>query len=190
MTRIRYQAVERPRIGSTITSAGCSAAATSGWRAFHRSSPCIASASVSARAISISGAFVRRRPVGPVFFPGAGGGTMPSFSGVPRRRLDGCTRAGSPSCFAYCGGHGASPNPAASCCAASSSSRSSDPAASSMPSDGSPSSATRAGTVSIVNASASHPGTSSHRSGVETRASGVGRAEYCDATVRSFAFWL
>src|SRR4029453_12445960 len=48
----------------------------------------------------------------------------------------------------------------------------------------------RAGTVSIVNASASHPGTSSHRSGVETRASGVGRAEYCDATVRSFAFWL
>jgi hypothetical protein len=51
-------------------------------------------------------------------------------------------------------------------------------------------SAKRVGTVSIVNASGSHPGTSSHRSGVETRASGVGRTEYWEATVRSFAFWL
>ncbi len=63
---------------------------------------------------------------------------MPSFCGVPRRRFDGCTRAGSPSCLAYCGGQGASPNPADSCCSASSRSGSSDPAASSMPSEGSP----------------------------------------------------
>ncbi len=32
--------------------------------------------------------------------------------------------------------------------------------------------------------------TSSQSSGVETRASGSGRIEYADATVRSFAFWL
>ena len=37
--------------------------------------------------------------------------------------------------------------------------------------------ANRSGTVSIVNAAGSQPGTSSHRSGVETRASGVGRTE-------------
>ena len=49
---------------------------------------------------------------------------------------------------------------------------------------------TRPGTVSSLNAAGSHPGTSSHDSGVDTRASGVGRTLYADATVRSFAFWL
>ena len=33
-------------------------------------------------------------------------------------------------------------------------------------------------------------GTSAQLSGVDTRASGVGRTEYPEATVRSFAFWL
>ena len=72
----------------------------------------------------------------------------------------------------------------------SSSSASSDPTASSMPAPGSPLAANRAGTVASVNASASTSATSSHASGIETRASGSGRTEYADATVRSFAFWL
>ena len=59
-----------------------------------------------------------------------------------------------------------------------------------MPCHGSPSRAKRCGTVSTVKASGRHPGTSSQLSGVETRASGVGRTEYAEATVRSFAFWL
>ncbi len=115
---------------------------------------------------------------------------MPPFGAAPVRRFEGWTRVGSPGAFAYCGGHGASPNPASSCCAASSRSGSSEPTASSIPSPGSPMRANRSGTVSIVNRSASQSGTSSHRSGAETRASGVGRTEYAEATVRSFAFWL
>ena len=59
-----------------------------------------------------------------------------------------------------------------------------------MPAPGSPIAAKRAGTVSIVNASASTVGTSSQVSGVDTRASGSGRIEYAEATVRSLAFWL
>ena len=55
---------------------------------------------------------------------------------------------------------------------------------------GSPSRANRSGTVPIVNASGSQPGTSGQASGVDTRASRVGRTEYADATVRSLAFWL
>jgi hypothetical protein len=47
-----------------------------------------------------------------------------------------------------------------------------------------------AGTVASVKSSITACGTSSQRSGNETRASGVGRTEYADATVRSFAFWL
>ena len=43
---------------------------------------------------------------------------------------DGCTRGGSPGAFLYCGGHGASPSPSASCFFTSSSSPPSDPAAS------------------------------------------------------------
>gem|GEM_PF-4697084 len=44
--------------------------------------------------------------------------------------------------------------------------------------------------MSIVNAPGSHEGTSSQLSGADTRASGTGRTEYADATVRSLAFWL
>jgi hypothetical protein len=67
---------------------------------------------------------------------------------------------------------------------------SSVPTASSMPVWGSPNSAKRSGTVGTVNCSGLAERTSSHVSGVETRASGSGLMEYADATVRSFAFWL
>ena len=50
--------------------------------------------------------------------------------------------------------------------------------------------AKRRGMVSMVNSSGRQSGTSSQASGAETRASGVGRTEYAEATVRSFAFWL
>jgi hypothetical protein len=63
-------------------------------------------------------------------------------------------------------------------------------ALSSIPSAVSPRSANRAGAVASVNAAGSHAGTSSHVSGIDTRASGVGRTDHADATVRSFAFWL
>lgn len=59
-----------------------------------------------------------------------------------------------------------------------------------MPAIRSPSFAKRAGMVFSVKSPRSHTGTSSHVSGAETRPSGVGRTEYADATVRSFAFWL
>jgi hypothetical protein len=59
-----------------------------------------------------------------------------------------------------------------------------------MPSDASPLSAKRAGAVTSVNAAGSTSATSSHVSGIETRASGVGRTDHAEATVRSFAFWL
>ena len=64
------------------------------------------------------------------------------------------------------------------------------PTASSMPSCGSPISAKRSSTVATVNSSGRRTRTSSQSSGVDTRASGSGRIEYADATVRSFAFWL
>ena len=48
---------------------------------------------------------------------------------------------------------------------------------SAMPSHGSPSSATRSGTVATVNVSGRHSATSSQNSGVDTRASGVARTE-------------
>ena len=41
-----------------------------------------------------------------------------------------------------------------------------------------------------VNSSGRRTRTSSQSSGVDTRASGSGRIEYAEATVRSFAFWL
>ena len=44
-------------------------------------------------------------------------------------------------------------------------------------------------TVAETNAG-SQPDTSSQRSGIDTRASGVGRIEYAEAPVRSFAVWL
>ena len=50
--------------------------------------------------------------------------------------------------------------------------------------------ANRGGAVSIVNAAGSQSGTSCHLSGIDTRASAVGRTEYAEATVRSLAFWL
>ena len=58
-----------------------------------------------------------------------------------------------------------------------------------IPRIGSPAAAMRPGIVSTVNASGSTAATSSHWSGAETRASGVGRTEYADAIVRSRAFW-
>ena len=73
---------------------------------------------------------------------------------------------------------------------ASASSGSSDPPSPSMPAHGSPVSAKRAGTVASVWSSGRTAGTSSQRSGVDTRASGVARTEYAEATVRSLAFWL
>ena len=57
-----------------------------------------------------------------------------------------------------------------------------------IPLIGSPTSAIRARIVSTVNASGSTAGTSSQRSGADTRASGVGRTEYAHAIVRSRAF--
>ncbi len=66
----------------------------------------------------------------------------------------------------------------------------SDPAAASIPSDASPRSARRAGAVTSVKAAGSQSATSSHPSGIETRASRVGRTDQADATVRSLAFWL
>ena len=69
------------------------------------------------------------------------------------------------------------PGPRPRARALSSSSASSEPTASSIPAPGSPIAAKRAGTVAIVNASASTVGTSSQVSGVETRASGSGRTE-------------
>jgi hypothetical protein len=106
------------------------------------------------------------------------------------RRRDGCTRGGSPGCLRYCGGHAASPSPSRSCCADSSSNASSEPAAASMPSWRSPSSANRCCIVTRVKSRGSQSVTSSQCSGAETRASSVGRTEYAAATVRSFAFWL
>ena len=47
-----------------------------------------------------------------------------------------------------------------------------------------------AGIVRSVKSSGRHSASSSHVSGAETRASGLGRTEYALATVRSFAFWL
>ena len=59
-----------------------------------------------------------------------------------------------------------------------------------MPAAASPRSAKRAGAVASVKAAGSQPATSSHSSGIETRASGVGRTDHAEATVRSLAFWL
>src|SRR5439155_249192 len=59
-----------------------------------------------------------------------------------------------------------------------------------MPAAESPRSAKRFGAVISVNAVGSQSATSSHSSGIETRASGVGLTDQADATVRSLAFWL
>src|ERR1700748_438253 len=72
----------------------------------------------------------------------------------------------------------------------SSRSASRDPAALSMPADASPRSANRAGAVASVNAAGLQSATSSHSRGIYTRASGGGRTDQAEATVRSLAFWL
>src|SRR5262249_61958094 len=92
--------------------------------------------------------------------------------------------------FFWGGGGGAPAPPAASCSAASSRILSSDPAARSIPAAASPRSANRAGAVTRVKAAGSQPRTSSHSSGIDTRASGVGRTDHAEATARSLAFWL
>ncbi len=92
--------------------------------------------------------------------------------------------------FGKCGGHGASPSPPSSSRRARSSSASSDPGTSSIVAAGSPTDASRAGTVSSRRSPGSTSATSDHSSAHDTRASGVGRTLYPDATVRSRAFWL
>jgi hypothetical protein len=54
----------------------------------------------------------------------------------------------------------------------------------------SPIRAKREGIEASVKSPGSADSISSHVTGADTRASGVGRTEYAAATVRSFAFWL
>ena len=91
------QADERPRIESTMMSAGSSSAAASGWRSFQRSSPACASAWLAARATSISGTVVRRRPLAPLALPGAAGSTAGAAAG--RAASTAARGAASPACF-------------------------------------------------------------------------------------------
>src|SRR5438128_1194242 len=104
LIRIRVQVVFRPRIESTRTSEGARCDQTSAWRPRQRCSPARASASVAARAISISGMVLRRRPVGPTVLPGAGAGACPLAAAgrSSRRRLESRTRARPPAFFAKC----------------------------------------------------------------------------------------
>ncbi len=69
----------------------------------------------------------------------------PSSLFAPALAREGATRGASPSILRKCGGHGASPKPAASSSSASSSSCSSDPALASISACGSPISANRSG---------------------------------------------
>ena len=55
-----------------------------------------------------------------------------------------------------------------------------------MPAEASPRFLKRFGAVTSVNAAGSQSGTSSHSSGIDTRASGSGRTDHADATVRSW----
>src|SRR5262249_5813244 len=103
---------------------------------------------------------------------------------------DGCTRFGSPGIFGKFGGYGASPSPCASSRSTHSSRTRRSHTASSMPLCRSPSSAKRAGIVAIVKSSISTSGSSSHRTGADTVASGRPRTEYAERIVRSRAFWL
>ena len=165
-TRIRYQAVNRPRIWSTITSAADKRVAASGCRAFHRPSPSRPRPS-SRRARSRSGepSSCGARSAPPSSrAPAArrrGPAPSPRLRGLHARRLALRLRVlGRPRRVA---------EPRLSCCVDSSSSGSIDPAASSMPSHGSPMSAYRLGTLTSVNASGSR-GDPSHVSGARTRA--------------------
>jgi hypothetical protein len=186
---MRVQVLERPRMASTSTSSTCSSAAASGWHAFQRSSPASASSLCCAFATVMSGCVDCRRPLPlPAALAPSSSPARAAFA-APLRR-DGCTRGGSPGCLRYWGGHGASPSPCSSCSAESASSPSSDSAASSMPAAASPRSANLVGAVTSVNAAGSQSATSSHDSGIDTRASAVGRTDHAEATVRSLAFWL
>src|SRR6185437_15220340 len=103
---------------------------------------------------------------------------------------DGWTRFGSPGIFGKFGGYGASPTPSDSSRSTHSSSTRRSHTASSIPSCRSPSCAKRGGIVAMVKSSISTSGSSSHRTGADTVASGRPRTEYADRIVRSRAFWL
>src|SRR5688572_13962635 len=176
LMRMRHQVDERPRIESVRTSAGCRCSTTAACSSFHFSNDSSASSFFVECVMTINGCFETRLPV-PVVF---------GFFFL----RDGCTRAGSPGIFLYCGGHGASPCPSCSCFAESASSCSSEPGCRSISAWRSPLALNHAGMVLIVKSAGSHLSISSHVSGVETRASGRGRTENAEHTVRSFAFWL
>ena len=103
---------------------------------------------------------------------------------------DGATRGASPSILRKCGGHGASPRPAASSRPQARAASPASPARRPCPRADRRSLRTAFGTVSTVKSAGSQSGTSSQSSGVDTRASGSGRTEYAEQVVRSFAFWL
>ena len=155
-----------------------------------RSASCLASLRARSRS---SGFVVRRRPVGPADLPGAGGGT--SLLAVVGAAGSGASTAGRAAArppasrTAAATARRRTPPPRAASDSSSSAFERADRLVDPAPTDRR-SRANRSGTVAIVNAAGSQPGTSSHASGVDTRASGVGRTEYADATVRSFAFWL
>ena len=158
---MRVQVDERPRIESTSTSSTASCAGGLGMPRLPALEARERGLLVGEFATTSSGIFAR-------------GG----FFGAARFARDGATRGASPSILRKCGGHGASPRPAASSRAASSSSASSEPG-------GGVHAGVRiadrrrsaAGTVSTVKSAGSQSGTSSHASGVDTRASGSGRTE-------------
>src|SRR5438105_11559421 len=103
---------------------------------------------------------------------------------------EGWTRFGSPGIFGKLGGYGASPAPSDSSRSTQPSSTRRSHTASSIPSCRSPSCANRAGMVAMVKSSISTSGSSSHRTGADTVASGLPRTEYAERIVRSRAFWL
>ena len=138
-----------PRIESTSTSSTARSAAASGYFSFHRSKPRQRSLLVGEFATTISGIFDCR----------ASSLLSPLLGRLFAR--EGATRGASPSILRKCGGHGASPNPAASSSAASSSNASSDPAAASISACGSPIFANRSGTVNTVKSAGSQSATSS-----------------------------
>ena len=188
LTRIRVHVVERPRIASTSTSFGSRWAAASGWRAFQRSSPASASSLRAARAISRSGFVLRRRPVG----DGCGRGRL----GAPCRPRRACAASRAARGAAHppaCGSAAATarrPDPPPRGAPRARAGRPASPPTRRCPRSGSPRSAKSAGTVASVKSAGSTSASSSQASGIETRASGVGRTEYAEATVRSLAFWL
>src|SRR5271154_7022995 len=170
---MRVQVEDVPRIESTSTSSTASRAAAWAYLLFHLSRPASAASLSGEFATTIKGIFVRG-----------------AFLAAADLAREGATRGASPSILRKCGGHGASPRPAASSFAASSSSPSSEPASPFMAACGSPISAKRPGIVSTVKSAGSQSGTSCQYRGADTRASGSGRTEYPEHVVRSLAFWL